>query len=65
MVSGWVGPSIDPRIKWTTELTAHRTPTPTQAFRRSIGVRIMEETEIIEGEVVEVQVRFLFRVGVT
>lgn len=30
-----------------------------QAFRRSIGVRIMEETEIIEGEVVEVQVRFL------
>ena len=28
----------------------------TQAFRRSIGVRIKEETEMIEGEVVEVQV---------
>jgi RuvB-like protein 2 len=27
-----------------------------QAFRRSIGVRIMEETEIIEGEVIEIQV---------
>lgn len=28
----------------------------TQAFRRSIGVRIKEETEMIEGEVVEVQI---------
>jgi len=28
-----------------------RTEALTQAFRRSIGVRIMEETEIIEGEV--------------
>ena len=27
-----------------------------QAFRRSIGVRIKEETEIIQGEVVEVQI---------
>ena len=27
-----------------------------QAFRRSIGVRIKEETEIIEGEVVEIQI---------
>ena len=27
-----------------------------QAFRRSIGVRIKEETEIIEGEVVEIEV---------
>lgn len=27
-----------------------------QAFRRSIGVRIKEETELIEGEVVEIQV---------
>ena len=27
-----------------------------QAFRKSIGVRIMEETEIIEGEVVEIQI---------
>merc|ERR1711934_1062608 len=28
----------------------------TQAFRRSIGVRIKEEAEIIEGEVVEIQI---------
>jgi DNA helicase TIP49 (TBP-interacting protein) len=28
----------------------------TQAFRRSIGVRIKEESEIIEGEVVEIQI---------
>ncbi len=28
-----------------------KTEALTQAFRRSIGVRIMEETEIIEGEV--------------
>ena len=28
----------------------------TQALRRSIGVRIKEETEIIEGEVVELQI---------
>lgn len=28
----------------------------TQALRRAIGVRIKEETEIIEGEVVELQI---------
>ena len=28
----------------------------TQAFRKSIGVRIKEETELIEGEVVEIQI---------
>jgi len=33
-----------------------KTEALTQAFRRSIGVRIMEETEIIEGEVVEITV---------
>ena len=33
-----------------------KTEALTQAFRRSIGVRIMEETEMIEGEVVEVQI---------
>ena len=33
-----------------------KTEALTQAFRRSIGVRIMEESEIIEGDVVEVQV---------
>merc|ERR1719230_489892 len=37
-------------------LEMSKTEALTQAFRRSIGVRIMEETEIIEGEVVEVQV---------
>lgn len=34
-----------------------KTEALTQAFRRAIGVRISEETEIIEGEVVEIQVR--------
>ncbi|XP_068671880.1 ruvB-like 2 [Montipora capricornis] len=33
-----------------------KTEALTQAFRRSIGVRIKEETEIIEGEVVEIQI---------
>ncbi|KAJ1738716.1 RuvB-like protein 2 [Coemansia sp. RSA 989] len=33
-----------------------KTESLTQAFRRSIGVRIKEETEIIEGEVVEIQI---------
>lgn len=37
-------------------LEMSKTEALTQAFRRSIGVRIMEETEIIEGEVVEVQI---------
>lgn len=31
-------------------------PRPAQAFRKAIGVRIKEETEIIEGEVVELEV---------
>ena len=33
-----------------------KTEALTQAFRRSIGVRIMEETELIEGEVVEIEI---------
>jgi RuvB-like protein 2 len=33
-----------------------KTEAITQALRRSIGVRIKEETEIIEGEVVEIQI---------
>mmetsp|Transcript_28002 Transcript_28002/g.68061 ORF Transcript_28002/g.68061 Transcript_28002/m.68061 type:complete len:906 (+) Transcript_28002:317-3034(+) len=33
-----------------------KTEALTQAFRRSIGVRIKEEAEIIEGEVVEIQI---------
>ncbi|XP_032869046.1 ruvB-like 2 [Amblyraja radiata] len=37
-------------------LEMSKTEALTQAFRRSIGVRIKEETEIIEGEVVEIQI---------
>jgi len=37
-------------------LDMSKTEALTQAFRRSIGVRITEETEVIEGEVVEIQV---------
>lgn len=33
-----------------------KTEALTQAFRKSIGVRITEESEIIEGEVVEIQI---------
>ncbi len=33
-----------------------KTEALTQAFRRSIGVRIMEESEMIEGEVVEIEI---------
>ncbi|KAJ2511616.1 RuvB-like protein 2 [Coemansia sp. RSA 2049] len=45
-------------------LEMSKTECLTQAFRRSIGVRIKEETEIIEGEVVEIQIdRSLTGVG--
>jgi RuvB-like protein 2 len=37
-------------------LEMSKTEALTQAFRQSIGVRIMEETEIIEGEVVEIEI---------
>eukprot|EP01120_Amphizonella_sp_Union-15-10_P013518 TRINITY_DN6273_c0_g1_i1.p1 TRINITY_DN6273_c0_g1~~TRINITY_DN6273_c0_g1_i1.p1 ORF type:complete len:474 (-),score=112.90 TRINITY_DN6273_c0_g1_i1:71-1279(-) len=37
-------------------LEMSKTEALTQAFRRSIAVRIKEETEIIEGEVVEIQI---------
>ncbi|ANB14030.1 RuvB family ATP-dependent DNA helicase reptin [Sugiyamaella lignohabitans] len=37
-------------------LELSKTEALTQAFRKSIGVRIKEETELIEGEVVEIQV---------
>ena len=33
-----------------------KTEALTQAFRKAIGVRIKEETKVIEGEVVEVEV---------
>ena len=37
-------------------LEMSKTEALTQAFRRSIGVRIKEEAEIIEGEVVEIDI---------
>merc|ERR1719218_188480 len=37
-------------------LEMNKTEALTQAFRRSIGVRIKEETEIIDGEVVEIEI---------
>jgi RuvB-like protein 2 len=37
-------------------LELSKTEALTQAFRKSIGVRIKEETELIEGEVVEIQI---------
>jgi len=37
-------------------LSMSKTEALTQALRRNIGVRIKEETEIIEGEVVEIQI---------
>ncbi|KAL2911963.1 RuvB-like protein 2 [Polyrhizophydium stewartii] len=37
-------------------LEMSKTEALTQAFRRSIGVRIKEETELIEGEIVEIQI---------
>lgn len=37
-------------------LEMSKTEALTQAFRKSIGVRIREESEVIEGEVVEIQI---------
>jgi len=37
-------------------LSYSKTEALAQAFRRSIGVRIKEETELIEGQVVEIQI---------
>jgi RuvB-like protein 2 len=37
-------------------LSMSKTEALTQAMRRSIGVRIREETEVIEGEIVEIQI---------
>ena len=36
-------------------LSMSKTEALIQEFRRSIGVRIKEETELVEGEVVEIQ----------
>jgi len=37
-------------------LEMSKTEALSQAFRRSIGVRIKEEAEIVEGEVVEIEI---------
>merc|ERR1712007_6724 len=37
-------------------LEMSKTEALTQAFRRSIGIRIREEAEIIEGEVVDIEI---------
>ena len=37
-------------------LSMSKTEALTQVFRRSIGVRIKEETELIEGQAVEIQI---------
>ena len=37
-------------------LSMSKTEALTLAFRRSIGVRIKKETELIEGQVVEIQI---------
>ena len=54
--------SLGPDVPFTTltasdifSLEMSKTEALTQAFRKSIGVKIKEETEIIEGEVVEIQ----------
>lgn len=44
-------------------LEVSKTEALTQAVRRSMGVRIVEETEIIEGEVVEIQIDSMLASG--
>ena len=41
-------------------LEISKTEALTQALRRSIGVQILEETEVMEGEVVEIQIDTMF-----
>lgn len=55
--------SLGPDVPFTTlaaseifSLEMSKTEALTQAFRKSIGVRVKEETEVIEGEVVEIQI---------
>jgi RuvB-like protein 2 len=55
--------SLGPDVPFTSlasseifSLEMSKTEALTQAFRKSIGVRIKEETETIEGEVVEIQI---------
>lgn len=54
-----LGPDVPFNMCSSSEIYSHevgKTESLTQAFRKSIGVRIVEETEFIEGEVVEIQV---------
>merc|ERR1711939_1120350 len=44
-------------------LEMSKTEALTQVFRRSIGVRIREEAEIIEGEVVEIEMETIYDLG--
>jgi RuvB-like protein 2 len=54
-----LGPDVPFTMLASTEifsLEMSKTEALTQAFRQSIGVRIKEESEVIEGEVVEIQI---------
>ncbi|CAO3591240.1 unnamed protein product [Absidia cylindrospora] len=54
-----LGTDVPFTVLTASEIFSHemsKTEALTQAFRRSIGVRIKEESEIIQGEVVEIQV---------
>lgn len=58
-----ISQSLGPDVPFTSisgselySLDVSKTEALTQAFRRSIGVRIKEETELVEGEVVEIQI---------
>ncbi|CAN3355649.1 ruvB-like protein 2 [Diutina catenulata] len=55
--------SLGPEVPFTSiagseiySLELSKTEALTQAFRKSIGIKIKEETELIEGEVVEIQI---------
>lgn len=41
---------------WTFQFQSWTFLSPLQAFRKAIGVKIREETEVIEGEVVEIEI---------
>lgn len=54
-----LGPNVPFTVLSSSEifsLEMSKTESLTQAFRKSIGVRIQEESEMIEGEVVEIQI---------
>ncbi|KAI9744236.1 MAG: RuvB-like protein 2 [Claussenomyces sp. TS43310] len=58
-ISQSIGPDVPFTMLSASEifsLEMSKTEALTQAFRKSIGVRIREESEMIEGEVVEIQI---------